>query len=157
MLRWALMPNFNAVAHLVRPAERAQTDRQTDRYTSKDRRTPFHKSERVRASRAQRWGKGARFARTKVIQYHVDTLHEGLRGYQCNMCDKNFTRDCDLKRHIRTVMRVKGVICVLFVTRPSPRLVILNLISKLSIRVWENTNVSFVPKCLLGSVLLSFT
>ena len=57
------MPNFNAVAHLVRPAERAPTDRQTDRYTSKDRRTPFHKSERVRASRAQRLGK-----EKKVIQ-----------------------------------------------------------------------------------------
>ena len=56
------MPNFNAVAHLVRPAERGHPDRQTDRYTSKDRRTPFHKS--GRASR----GKGARFARTKVIQ-----------------------------------------------------------------------------------------
>ena len=25
MLLWALMPNFNAVAHLVRPAERGQT------------------------------------------------------------------------------------------------------------------------------------
>ena len=60
------MPNFNAVAHLVRPAERGHTDIhtdiQTDRYTSKDRRTPFHKS--GRASR----GKGARFARTKVLQ-----------------------------------------------------------------------------------------
>ena len=59
------MPNFNAVAHLVRPAEPGQPDR----YTSKDRRTPFHKSERVRALRAQRLGKGARFARTKVIQH----------------------------------------------------------------------------------------
>ena len=36
------MPNFNAVAHLVSPAERGQTYLHTDRYTSKYSRTPFH-------------------------------------------------------------------------------------------------------------------
>ena len=45
------MPNFNAVAHLVRPAERGQTYR----YTSKEQKNTF----------PQKW---PRFARTKVAQ-----------------------------------------------------------------------------------------
>ena len=54
------MPNFNAVAHLVHPAERAHTDIPTYRQTDilvKTEEPPFHKS--GRASR----GKGTRFAR----------------------------------------------------------------------------------------------
>ena len=58
------MPNFNAVAHLVRPAERAPTDRQTDILVKTEEHLSTkvkgcalraHKGEeRVRASRAQR-------------------------------------------------------------------------------------------------------
>ena len=62
------MPNFNAVAHLVRPAERAHTDIHTDRQTDILVKTEEHLStkvkgcalrahkgeERVHASRAQR-------------------------------------------------------------------------------------------------------
>ena len=44
------MPNFNAVAQLVRPAERGQTDIQTD-ILVKTEEPPFHKS--GRASRAR--------------------------------------------------------------------------------------------------------
>ena len=52
------MPNFNAVAHLVRPAERGQTYIHTDGCTSKDSSTPFNQSGFARKGCALRAHKG---------------------------------------------------------------------------------------------------
>ena len=41
------------------------------------------------------------FARTHNLKVHVETVHEGKRGYPCHEpgCERSFSRKHDLKRH----------------------------------------------------------
>ena len=90
MLRWALMPNFNAVAHLVCHAECPHPDRQTSTQTDIWVKTKEHLStkvaalcaERVRTSRthaviqqSQDWGGGGEGAaqRNPNVRGRVDS------------------------------------------------------------------------------------
>ena len=37
------------------------------------------------------------------MRKHVESVHEGLKQYKCQQCDKAFGDDGNLKRHIKSV------------------------------------------------------
>ena len=42
------------------------------------------------------------FTTEKNLSRHIEEVHEGIRNYKCNLCDKAFYRKWDLNQHIKS-------------------------------------------------------
>ena len=43
----------------------------------------------------------------KVSKEHVETVHDGIRKFKCDSCEKQFTKSSDLNAHVVTVHQKK--------------------------------------------------
>ena len=50
-----------------------------------------------------------KFSRSGKLQKHVKIIHEGIKDYQCHICVKKFGQLKHLKRHVKTVHVNEGV------------------------------------------------
>ncbi|CAH8473476.1 unnamed protein product [Schistosoma guineensis] len=42
-----------------------------------------------------------KFSTLSYLRMHISTVHEGVRAYSCNICEKSYTQKHSLKKHLR--------------------------------------------------------
>ena len=58
------------------------------------------------------------FSRYGALKIHVNSVHEELKNHKCDLCDKAYSQLCQLKLHIKNVHENPG--SLLIEESPSP-------------------------------------